>query len=128
MAGGPRADADLLLRLEHAVDDLLATHREPDSALPEILQAIGTTLGWPVASVWMWRGDGLRQVASWSLRLGPEADHFREFVEHGEDFTFAPGVGLPGQVWVARQALWVNDIADSTQFPRAPVAGRSGLR
>src|SRR5215212_11090759 len=99
MAGSPQEDPSLLLRLEHAVDDLLTSHREPDSALPGILEAIGTTLGWPLASVWMWQGEGLHQVASWSVEHTAGSDSFHEFLQHSREFRFAPGEGLPGKVW-----------------------------
>ena len=128
MAGSPPEDASLLLRLEHAVDDLLASHRDPDRALPGILEAIGTTLGWPLGSVWMWQGEGLHQVASWSVEHTAGSDSFREFVEYSGQFTFGPGEGLPGKVWVARRALWIDNVDDPVQFPRAPIAQGIGLR
>jgi PAS domain S-box-containing protein len=117
-----------LLRLEHAVDDLLTSHREPDRALPGILEAIGTTLGWPLASVWMWEGDGLRQVAGWSLGDAAGSEAFEQFLANNDQLTFAPGQGLPGKVWVANRALWIDQVEDPEQFPRAPIAQRLGLR
>jgi PAS domain S-box-containing protein len=125
---GPRVDAGLLLRLEHAVDDLLASHREPERALPGIVATIGTTLGWPFASVWMWREGGLRQVADWSVEDGPDAERFAQFREQSASFVFGAGEGLPGKVWEANRALWIVDVDDPQQFPRAVIAQRIGLR
>ena len=126
--GSPQEDPGLLLRLEHAVDDILASHREPELGLPGVLEAIGTTLGWPIASVWMWRGTGLRLVAGWCVENAAGSAGFRDFLEHSHQLTFAPGEGLPGQVWVANRALWVDDTNDAQRFPRAPIAQRIGLR
>ncbi len=121
-------DAALLLRLEHAVDDLLAREPDPVKAMPAILAAIGTALGWPLASVWTWGDGGLRQAASWYREGAPGSDHYRDFLEWGRQFTFGPGEGLPGKVWVAGHALWIHDVDDVEQFPRAPFAQTIGLR
>lgn len=121
-------DAALLLRLEHAVDDLLAREPDPVMAMPGILAAIGTALGWPLASVWTWTGGGLRQAASWHLEGAPGSDHYRDFATWSRQFTFGPGEGLPGKVWVAGRALWIHDVDDAEQFPRAPFAQTIGLR
>ena len=41
--------------------------------------------------------------------------------------TFPPGVGLPGRVWVTAEPLWIVNLAEDQNFPRADVALREGL-
>jgi PAS domain S-box-containing protein len=127
VASSPEVDASLLLRLEHAVDDLLARHREPERALHGILAELGTTLGWPLASVWMWRGTGLVQVAGWSAVLPGGSDRYARFLADSSTRTFAPGGGLPGRVWEAGHAMWFDELTDADRFPRSAVARRTGL-
>jgi PAS domain S-box-containing protein len=127
MASSPGVDASLLLRLEHAVDEILGRHRDPEHALPDILEELGTTLSWPVSSVWMWRGTGLTQIAGWSAAPPDGSDRFARFLAESGARTFAPGEGLPGRVWEARHALWIDELTDPDRFPRSAVALRTGL-
>src|SRR5262249_49669949 len=50
-----------------------------------------------------------------------------EFVAETRQRTFGPGVGLPGRVWSSGQPAWIADVTRGGNFPRAPVAVRSGL-
>ena len=128
MAGSPGEDASLLLRLEHAVDDLLASHREPDRALPGILEASVRRSAGPSRRCGCGGGTVSTRWRAGAPSDTAGSDRFHEFVEYGGQFTFAPGEGLPGQVWVARRALWIDDVDDPAHFPRAPIAQRIGLR
>ena len=117
MAGSPEVDASLLLRLEHAVDDLLARHREPERALPGILAAhrydarLAPRVGVDVARHGARTGRGLERRRR--RRLGPVP----RFLADSGTRTFAPGEGLPGRVWVARHAIWFDEVNDPIAFP-----------
>lgn len=41
--------------------------------------------------------------------------------------TFAPGVGLPGQVWASKRPILFADLADQSRFVRAKAAVAAGL-
>jgi PAS domain S-box-containing protein len=127
VASSPEVDASLLLRLEHAVDDLLSRHHEPEGALPGILAELGTTLGWPLASAWARRGSGLVQVVGWSAELPDGSDRYARFLADSGTRTFAAGEGLPGRVWEAGHAMWFDELTDGDRFPRSAVAQRTGL-
>jgi len=54
----------------------------------------------------------------------------RDLAEFGEataNASFERGAGLPGRVWELREPVWIGDIVHEPDFPRAPVAVRSGL-
>ena len=37
-------------------------------------------------------------------------------------------MGLPGRVWASGEPAWVVDVAEDTNFPRAPLAQAAGLQ
>ena len=47
-----------------------------------------------------------------------------EFQRHSEALTFAPNVGLPGQVWSSQQPVWIKDVSvdPDTFFARSALA------
>ncbi|HEY3006751.1 MAG TPA: PAS domain S-box protein [Micromonosporaceae bacterium] len=123
------ADAVLLLRLEHAVADLLAETSFGTDLYPRLLEVIGSALAWPVGAVWAAseHADGvppqLRCVAMWHAA---DVD-VREFEEASRRLTLPSGVGLPGRVWQSGGPAWVRDAALDPDMPRAAIVGRIGL-
>ncbi len=85
---------------------LRAADTETDAA-PGVLQAVGTTLGWPCAELFLIdeASGRLRSVGHWDVS-GHDADGF---------FGHTPilGAGITGRVWQSGRAMWVADIADS---------------
>ncbi|MGY4427717.1 signal transduction histidine kinase [Bradyrhizobium sp. F1.13.1] len=50
-----------------------------------------------------------------------------EFERVSREFTFLPGLGLPGRVWSSLQPEYVPDVVPDENFPRGPIAEREGL-
>src|SRR5262249_22488875 len=44
-----------------------------------------------------------------------------------ERLIFQPGVGLPGRVWASGQPIWIPDVVEDENFPRASIAAQEGL-
>jgi hypothetical protein len=61
------------------------------------LEAISESLGWDVGELWSVDASEnvLRRVESWHR----QSVDVSEFEAASEQISFAPGVGLPGQVW-----------------------------
>jgi two-component system sensor histidine kinase/response regulator len=94
-------------------------------AAPKILGAICDALEWEHGSLWAIDReiDALHCVHIWD----GSARQFPEFAAISRQSTFRRGVGLPGRVWASGQPLWIRDVVEDLNFPRASVAGREGL-
>src|SRR5712692_5744525 len=114
------------LTAQYAVTRVLAEAPTLASGTPQILQAICESLSWSMAAIW--RVDQkeklLRCVETWHMSVA----QVKEFDQGTRSRTFAPGVGLPGRVWAQGQPAWIQDVTRDTNFPRAPIAAREGLR
>ncbi len=121
-AGG---SASRRLTAEHVAARALVDAATFAQAAPKILEAICTSLGWEHGALWMLDRDAgaLRCVEIWTA---PSVS-FPAFDAASRQLTFARGVGLPGRVWAAAQSIWIPDVVQDENFPRAPLAAREGL-
>ncbi|HEX3456299.1 MAG TPA: PAS domain S-box protein [Gaiellaceae bacterium] len=113
------------LRVEHAVALTLAETAGSAETYPNVLAAIGETLGWPVGAVWerMPGGEKLRCVEVW--QAGNE--RFDEFRPLSERLELGSGEGLPGRVWEQGEPIWLCDVPTEPNFPRAAAATEAGF-
>jgi len=120
-----RKRAEERLRVQHTVAQVLAEAVTIDEAAPRILRAMGECLGWDVGALWRVDREAgtLRCVELWhkaSIKVP-------EFERASREFTFVPGLGLPGRVWSSREPEYIADVVPDPNFPRAPIAEREGL-
>ena len=116
----PAARADLV------VARILAASGAEESLHPELLAAIGDSLGWDFGAWWEPSDDGaaLRCIDTWrSTSL-----HDSDFEILTKQTQLAPGIGLPGRVWTTQQPAWIVDVGSDPNFPRGPGASLAGLR
>jgi PAS domain S-box-containing protein len=118
------ADTEALHRAEHEVARILAETERPVDAYAAALDAIGTSLGWELGSVWEVRPDErtLRCARTWAA-----GDRAAEFMALSERIVLAPGDGLPGRVLLSGEPTWMTDAPTDGNFPRADAARRAGL-
>jgi PAS domain S-box-containing protein len=116
-----------LLRVEHAVALTRAETASSAAIYPNVLAAIGTTLGWPIGAVWEMAasGEALHCVEVWESADEQATTEFRALSEH---LTLASGEGLPGRVWLSGEPVWFADVPAVPNFPRAAAAAAAGLR
>jgi PAS domain S-box-containing protein len=114
------------LTTQHAVVSILAQSPDLREAAPRLLRAICETTGWDVGILWV--VDRQANVLSCVDALHVEGVAGAEYLDVCRHSTFAPGAGLPGRVWAARQPAWIVDITTDANFPRAAEAARAGLR
>lgn len=117
--------AEQRLAVQYAVTRALAEAATLQQASSELLQAVCNTLGWSIGAVWSVDREArvLRCVDVWHA-ASADGTAFEALTRQR---TFAPGEGLPGRVWASGQPVWVSDVVQDANFPRAPLAARAGL-
>ena len=120
-----RKRAEQRTGVEHAVTRVLAASPSLADAGSLMLQAICDALDWDASGLWSvdTAAQVLRCVQTWQK----PALYAEEFELVTREITFAPEVCLPGWVWSRREPQWIADVAQSTQFQRAPFAAKLGL-
>src|SRR6516225_2118210 len=120
-----RRRAEERLRVQHTVAQILAETAAIEEATPRILRAMGECLGWDVGALWRVEreAEALRCVELWHKA----SIEVPEFERASGDFTFVPGLGLPGQVWSSREPEYIPDVVPDENFPRGPSAQREGI-
>ena len=113
------------LGVHYGVAAALAAADSADEAAVAVLGSVGYALGWEAGGLWELdeRDDVLRCTAYWHA-AGVELDDFENL---SRTTTFPTGVGLPGRVFAARTAMWIEDVAKDLKFPRAALAARAQL-
>ena len=107
-----------------------------DAAVAVILRTVCETKGWNYGEAWIPCAEGivLKCSPAWYRRAdGVSRDRspgLKQFRRLSEEFTFAPGAGLPGRVWLSQQPEWQDDVSREPEksFRRAQIATDCGLR
>jgi PAS domain S-box-containing protein len=114
------------LVVQYAVANILSSATTLAECTPKILEAVGDTLNWDYGGLWIssWNNKTLACVATWQK---PNVN-LSQFDALSQQIVFAPGIGLPGQIWTTGQPLWLTDLTKVANFPRMQVAMAEGLR
>jgi PAS domain S-box-containing protein len=124
-----RKRAEQFLVVQYAVTRELGEASSLDEALTRILESLCTTFQcflWDMAAFWSVEAKAnlLRCSETWYSPSAPA----EEFAAASRRVTLAPGISLPGQVWVVGEPVWVPDmLKGETNCPRAPYARKAGL-
>jgi len=95
-----------------------------DAAL-KILESICSSLHMKIGEYWILNHDlqVMQLMETWRLRHRS----FKAFDESSQKTEFALNVGLPGRVWATKDSIWIPDISQDENFPRAQAAEQDGL-
>jgi PAS domain S-box-containing protein len=98
------------------------------SALEIALSKICETTGWSFGEAWIPRPDGT--VLEVSPAWFSASSKLEQFRAASVQWTFPPGVGLPGRVWSTKQPEWIPDVSREPEkiFLRMPLAIEAGLK
>jgi adenylate cyclase len=105
-----------------------AISRAPDLnlALDAVLYLICQSLHWAYGEAWVPKAEGTVLECVPGRCLDSSLSTFKE---QSKNQTFAPGVGLPGRIWLSQQPEWIEDCSSHPElFVRSHMATAAGLR
>lgn len=107
------------------ISDVLAQAGDLVEAAPAVLRQVCDNLEWQIGALWLVDADQetLRCGAVWNA-AGVRAEAFERTTLQ---MRFARGAGLPGRVWSSGRAVWIEDVVEDANFPRAAVARTAGV-
>ncbi len=105
----------------------IAVGEAPDlnAALEVVLRKVCAATGWVYGEVWL-PCEQDEKLQCGQVFYSREAN-LKEFALRSHDFRFARGEGLPGRVWASCEPVWIPDVTQDTNFPRAALAERANL-
>jgi PAS domain S-box-containing protein len=121
-----RRRAEEELGLLQAITMEVAAAQDLSTALELVLKRVCETTGWLMGQAWLPRPDGTAVDCSYAwFSTSTDLEDFRL---GSVNSSFPPGVGLPGRVFRSKQTVWVKDVTQDPNFPRAVLARESGLK
>ena len=121
-----RKRTELRLRAQYLTARVIAGSDSIATAVPGVLDAVGTTLGWDVGAVW-WVDRAAGEVRCGDVWQAASVNA-TEFVAASLAVALPVGTGLPGRVCASGGAAWILNVAEDANFPRAEAAARAGLQ
>jgi PAS domain S-box-containing protein len=120
-----RKGAQLRQAIQYAVTRVLAEAATLTEATVRILQTICEGFNWSLGAFWLIdrKEDVLRCVELWH----PSSVQVVEFEKDSRERRLPKGVGLPGRVWQAAAPVWIANVTEDGNFPRALSASKEGL-
>lgn len=116
--------ADCRQALQHAVAKVLASTSTMEQAVPDLLQALVTSLDWHVGVFWRVQDD--RQAIAYELGWSVDSADVQAFLRVSRQQAYTSGCDLPGRCWARGEPLWVEDVAEDPIFTRGSV-GKTSL-
>lgn len=112
--------------LQHAT--LLVAQAETfEDAIRNSLKVMCEMTGWQVGHAWI--PDRRRaRLYTKGIWHGIDEQRHKRFLAEMEDLSFAPGEGLPGEIWQRREAMWIRDITQSPDFLRKQLSRQFGVK
>ncbi len=99
-----------------------------DEAFQASLNRICEFTKWPVAHVYFRDDERASTLTPSTLWYLENEEEFKTFKALTEQTIFQSGVGLPGRVLGQGRAMWIADITQDSNFPRAKMAEELGIR
>lgn len=120
------AERDALLL--QSVTQAIVASSDFHSALQIALQKVCEATQWEFGEAWVPNAD--KTLMECSSAWYSKTDQLKDFRQQSEALTFAPGVGIPGRVWLSKQTEWHPDVSitNSAVYVRVQLALAKGLK
>ncbi len=120
-----RQRSEQRLLVQDAISRILAEAASLKEATPKIFQALCEKAEWDIGVIWdvNEKGTELTCVEFWHL---PD-QRFPHFESMTRELKFRPGIGLAGRVWTSGKPVWLRDVVEDSNFPRATAAAADDL-
>jgi PAS domain S-box-containing protein len=123
-----RTRIDEEIRLLQTIMLAVSEAQDYHSALEIALQKVCEATGWSYGEAWTLSPDGsvLEQGPVWAC----DTAGLERFKQLSSEYTFPPGIGLPGRIWSLQRPEWSQDVSSqpANVFLRAPMAIAAGLK
>ena len=126
-----REQAEEEVRLLQSITISVAEAADMRSAMEMAMEKICGATRWIYGEAWVPRSDGkvLEHGKACYCRKREITEKMAAFRKVSEGFTFSPGVGLPGRVWLSKKPEWLKDVtADGSAYLRADIAREADFR
>jgi PAS domain S-box-containing protein len=97
-------------------------------AMQTCLTRVCAHTGWPVGHAYVLVADSTGKLAPTTIWHLDKPEQFAMFRKVTERTHLTPGVGLPGRVLASGKPVWVMDVTEDANFPRAKAATDIGVR
>ena len=126
ITGCKRAEEEI--RLLQTISQACADAEDFHTALEVALGKVCEATGWNYGEAWIPCADGT--VLECSQAWYSSTESLEPFRRHSQAYTFAPGIGLPGRVWLSQQPEWIPDVSTTSDslFNRTQIAQECRLR
>jgi diguanylate cyclase (GGDEF)-like protein/PAS domain S-box-containing protein len=121
-----RAEAEHLLRLEHAVIRELAAAQNIAAGLTAALRLVCASQQWSLGV--FWRHDGAVGALRFDQYWCDEDPGALRYVDGARSVLFGPQVGLWGKAWQSGRPLWSNDFSNDPRALQTHLARDTGMR
>src|SRR6516162_2199620 len=113
---------DRRLATHFAVTRALAESSSLSEATPKLLQYVCEAVGFELGELWCVNSESntLQVEGSWHVP-NYQVD---EFEKAGRKTILFPGIDLVGRALQSGQPVWVDNVVDDSNFPRAVIAER----
>src|ERR1051326_1210689 len=99
-----------------------------EQALQVAVDEVCAHCGWPVGHVYLLKEGSSRELVPTRIWHIGHRDRFETFRRVTEATSLPLGIGLPGRVLEGGMSVWVIDVKQDSNFPRAKAAADIGVR
>jgi EAL domain-containing protein (putative c-di-GMP-specific phosphodiesterase class I)/GAF domain-containing protein len=123
-----KTSAEIRPRLRKMIDQTMAEGDTLQGACESTLAELSKELQADFAAWWQTSDDPERQQAlhCTGVWLAPSISASR-LADMTRAMSYAPGVGLPGRALVSEDAIWIQNLSEDENYPRASAAAEGGL-